>query len=341
MFRQPLKQSISESNKIVKSKNCSISDITATADLYDQHYTNLYERYYQIFKKNGNKDWYNRSCRVEDCGSYYEFALFQVGGLKLRKANFCGDRLCLMCNWRRSLKTYPKIARIIDYLTSQSEKKYRFLFLTLTIRNCEPSELHQTINDIFYSFDKFKKNKRIKKILRGYFRTLEITYNPDTQTFHPHLHIIFAVDFNYFTHSDKYIKQADYTKIWQSSANLDYEPIIDIRAFKNSDDKGVKEASKYIIKLDNELLKKISDKNLEVLRTAISYRRLMGLGGILRQIAAELKIKIDDDEDINRDYDESDVKDDTLLAILRFFHTRDRAKGYKGFIYMERETVGF
>jgi len=339
MFRQPLEQSISESNKIVKSKN--IDDIKSSIDEYGKHYTELYKRYFEIYERTNNKDWYIRSYKTEQCGSYLEFALFQKNGMKLINANFCKDRLCLMCNWRRSLRTYSKVANILDYLTNQSEKKYRFLFLTLTIRNCEPQELHQTINDIFYSFNKFTKNKRIKKAVKGFFRALEITINNKDNTFHPHLHIIFAVDFNYFTHSDKYIKQSEFTDIWQASANINYKPVVNIKPFKNKDNKGVAEATKYCIKLDEAGLKKISDKNLEILRTAVSFRRLVGLGGIIRQTAALLKIDINDDK-ISEDYlNDDEIKNDTLIAILRFFHTRDKSKGYQGFIVKEIEQVNF
>jgi len=329
MFRQSLQQNITELKKNVKSK----------IDEYGKHYTELYKKYYEIYERTGDEDWYFRSYKTEQCGSYLEFALFERAGLKLINANFCKDRLCLMCNWRRSLRTYSKIARIIDYLSTQSEKKYRFLFLTLTIRNCEPSELYQTINDIFYSFNKFTKNKRIKKAVKGFFRALEITINDKDNTFHPHLHVILAVNDFYFKDTKQYITQSEFTDIWQASANLNYKPIVNIKPFRNN--KGIAEATKYCIKLDEAGLKKMSSENLEILRTAVSFRRLIGLGGIFRTVANELKIDINDDK-ITKDYlNDDEIKNDTLLAILRFFHTRDKSKGYQGFVIKEIEPVGF
>jgi len=331
MFRQLLKQSITELKENVKS----------SIDEYDKHYTELYKRYFEIYERTGDTDWYMRAYKTEQCGSYLEFALFQKTGMKLINANFCKDRLCLMCNWRRSLRTYSKVARIIDYLSQSSEKKYRFLFLTLTIRNCEPSELHQTINDIFYSFDKFLKNKRIKRMNKGFFRALEITINEKDRTFHPHLHCILAVNNSYFKDTKQYITQADFTNIWQASANLNYKPIVNIKPFRNNDNKGIAEATKYCIKLDEAGLKKITLENLELLRNGIANRRLVGLGGIIRQTAALLKIDINDDK-VSEDYlNEEDIKNDTLLAILRFFHSRDKTKGYQGFIVKEIEQVNF
>jgi len=338
MFKELDKNSISKSDTFVKS--FSINDIKKVFDEYDIHYTDLDAKYYELYELTGNEMWYRWAERAGECGSYLGFWLYEHAGLRLKEANFCGDRLCLMCNWRRSLKTYSKVARIMDYLTNQSEKKYRFLFLTLSIRNCRPNELEDTINTYFYAYNKFTKNKRIKRMLKGYFRALEITYNEQDRTFHPHLHVILAVNNSYFDDKNQYIRQAEFTDIWQSAAGIDYEPIVDIRAFKGN--KGIAEASKYSVKMDKELLKKIPLGDFKSLKLSILYRRFVGLGGILRQTAALLKIKIDDDSDISFD-DLDDIKDDTLLAILRFIHSSNKSQGYKGFILLKNdmERIGF
>ena len=38
----------------------------------------------------------------------------------------------------------------------------------------------------------------------GYIRAMEVTYNQEKDTYHPHIHCIFAVKAQYFTHG--YIK---------------------------------------------------------------------------------------------------------------------------------------
>lgn len=53
---------------------------------------------------------YRRADRVAQCGSEIEFGILQDGSKKLVKANFCRDRLCPMCNWRRSLKLYSQVS---------------------------------------------------------------------------------------------------------------------------------------------------------------------------------------------------------------------------------------
>ena len=77
-------------------------------------------------------DMENRSRRVLDCGSFLEFKVTEEKA-KLQHANFCRDRLCPMCNWRRSLKIFAQVSKVMDALQAEG---YQFLFLTLTVRNC-------------------------------------------------------------------------------------------------------------------------------------------------------------------------------------------------------------
>ena len=68
--------------------------------------------------------------QVSDCGSYLEFhheldddgCINEVG--LLHRANFCKDRLCPLCSWRRSLKMFGQISDISDHL----HEDYLFLF---------------------------------------------------------------------------------------------------------------------------------------------------------------------------------------------------------------------
>ena len=265
---------------------------------------------------------------VENCSTYLEFYRFEKAGLKLKSANFCKDRLCAMCNWRRSLRTFAKISRIIQS-ESFTGAGYKNLFLTLTVENCGINELHESLKKLLYSFEKFLKNKRIKKVVKGYFRALEITYNAKTRTFHPHLHLILAVPKSYFT--TYYISQADFTAIWQKSLAVNYTPIVDIRKFTGN--KGIAEASKYCIKADNKFLNSIGADALFVLRSELMNLRLLGLGGIFRKIAAELKVQIDDNIVDGDDLPNNDI----LIEILKFRWV----VGLKNYEIFETEKVGF
>ena len=87
-------------------------------------------------------DMCRRAERVSTCGSVLEFGIYPDKA-RLQFANFCKDRLCPMCNWRRSLKLYGQVSAVMDVLEEQG---YQFLFLTLTIKNCSASDLPKTID---------------------------------------------------------------------------------------------------------------------------------------------------------------------------------------------------
>src|SRR5690625_5336380 len=59
------------------------------------------------------------------------------------------------------------------------------------------------------------QRKEIKTIVKGYVRKLEITYNEKRDDYHPHFHVLLAVDKNYFNNSWSYIKRDRWLKLWQ------------------------------------------------------------------------------------------------------------------------------
>ena len=79
-------------------------------------------------------------------------------------------------------------------------------------------------------------------------KAIEVTYNSDEDTYHPHLHCIFALKASYFTRG--YIKQADWQKIWGECCKLDYEPLVNIKTIKGGTAKAVAEVAKYPVKMD-------------------------------------------------------------------------------------------
>ncbi len=320
---QTLKNSIQELKEPVKEKKDTVGEFKERKLMTAK----LIPRYVDIGQYYRDDRFVNWAYNIENCGSYLEFYNWQTAGLKVKTANFCKDRLCPLCNWRRSLRMFAKLSKIIQSETYQ-RTGYKNLFLTLTIENCSVDELHTAIKHIFYSFDKFLKNKAIKNAVKGYFRALEITYNPVSQTFHPHLHVILAVPGSYF--KIYYLSQAKFTYYWQKALAVEYTPIVDIRKFKDS--KGIAEASKYVIKSDEKFLKSIDNEALRILRLELQNVRLVGFGGIFRNIAKELKLTVNDD------IVENEIPtDDILLEVLILKWNI----GFKNYEIFSREKVGF
>lgn len=176
-----------------------------------------------------------------DC-SDSEFAGF--GDFDLQEAHFCRERLCPMCQARKSKKAFNQIATITQYLAKQG---MRFLFLTLTVRNCSGSDLRPTILKMQKAFHRFVNYTRFKGAVKGFFRSLEVTRNnnkrsPFYGTYHPHFHILLAVDADYFT-SSKYIDNRTYYAL---DSNLEGNK--EKQHFSKRTDKFVKDKNgKYIV----------------------------------------------------------------------------------------------
>jgi hypothetical protein len=294
----------------------------------------LSESYLEIAKKYNDSDYQNRAFKVLHCCDDIEVAIFSNNKQKITSMHSCQDRLHLTCNWRRSLKTFAKLSQVLNS-EQFINKKYRFIFLTLTLRAVKPVDLKQGINHIFYSFKKFLLNKRIKAMNKGFFRGLEITFNDTDKTFHHHIHCVFVVDKSYFTNSKIYLKQSDYSDIWQKSADIDYTPIIDIRTVKNSG--GLAEISKYSVSADEKLLLSLDIDELKILRDNLTDRRLIGMGGVVRAVARLLKVNLTDDNKLTDNINGSDIKDE----ILRFLIGLKWSIGLGKYKIEKKETVDF
>lgn len=281
----------------------------------------------QSYKRLG---YHSKAERVCQCGSQLKFNVCPQGHEKrLAWANFCRVRLCSMCGWRKSLVNAHQV-RLVAHEANQRHK-LRWLFLTLTVKNPKGSELEPTLKHMSDSFrDRFIKRKEFSKNVVGYFRVLEITRNHKRKDYHPHYHILLAVKPSYF--GKDYLKKDDWARLWKECLRVDYEPIVDIRVVKNKrniekekevlSSKGigisengyvelahnaelpnsaVAEVAKYSVKSSDFIRKnnpKLTDEIVKDLDKALAYKRLLGYGGLLKDIWKELKAegKVEDVE---------------------------------------------
>lgn len=199
----------------------------------------------------------SRLLALDQCANHLIFGQYADGSTKLAEAHFCGLRMCPQCNWRRSLKLFAQVSAITDAIL-HDKPSVRFLFATLTIKNVDGRVIKETIDKMNQGFQALVQPKRqykaaagLQKSLLGYMRATEITYNSQTNMFHPHLHIIFEVDEKYFSSRARYISQAKWRQMWQSVMHLDYEPMVNVKAIKTagkSNPKAVAEVAKYPVK---------------------------------------------------------------------------------------------
>lgn len=277
--------------------------------------------------------------RVRECGTFLEYKKYKDGRMRLNKANFCKVRLCPMCSWRRSLKIYGQVSKVMNY--AEDNKDYDYIFLTLTVKNCTGDELKDTIDLLMNGFNSMTKRKMYKNSIKGHFRALEITHNLINDTYHPHFHCILAVNKSYFNSRD-YISQREWTSLWKDVLKVDYTPIVDVRRFKDRKGKGISksiaEVAKYTVKDKDyivrdelgEVIEKLTDDAVLILDHALANRRLIAYGGELKEIHKLLDMDDCEDGDlVNTDNEE--LREDLEYVIERYSWNI----GYKQYLRVE------
>lgn len=275
------------------------------------------------YKRIGSNKYY----RVLDCSTFLEFRLTVSSDLKLTNANFCKVRLCPMCSWRRSLKIFGQVSRVMDYV--EENYNYRYIFLTLTVKNCYGEDLRDTLDLMTKSFNKLSERKAFKQAVKGYFRSLEITYNKKDNTYHPHFHMILAVNKNYFTDDRVYLSQEKWTNLWQSVLQVDYIPIVHVKKIKEDDNEGfgkaVSETAKYTVKSEDFLIRddkgniqeNLTDEVVQTLDYALHRKRLTSFGFKFKEIHKKLNLDDAEDGDLTNT-DNEDLREDLTNIILRY-----------------------
>ncbi|MEK5299323.1 protein rep, partial [Bacillus sp. FSL R5-0659] len=261
----------------------------------------------------------------------------ETGRLRLYQAYFCKVRLCPMCAWRRSLK----IAYHNKLIVEEANRQYKpaWIFLTLTVRNVEGDALKQTISDMMKGFNRLMKYKKVDSAVRGYFRALEITKNHEENTYHPHFHVLIPVRTGYF--GKNYINQKEWTSLWKRAMKLDYTPIVHVQRVKGKkgidaeaiekevreameEQKAILEISKYPVK-DTDVIRgnEVTEENLDTvyyLDDALSARRLIGYGGILKDIHKELNLTDAEDGDLIRIEEDDDEVANETFEVMAHWH---------------------
>jgi len=211
-------------------------------------------------------------------------------GYELVSAYFCKRRLCPCCSWRRARKIF---ANVYSVITDKEFSGKEFIFITLTVRNVPGDSLSSAIDHLWQGFRKLTQtpSSPFRKSFAGTFRAVEITYNPDSKDYHPHLHIMAAVEPGYFRKDNPdYISHERLLNLWQKVCGLDYRPNVHIKKIKGNED-SVAEAAKYVVKpgpLTDPVV-------VETLHRALHGRRLIGYTGLFKTVKAKLNLPDEDD----------------------------------------------
>lgn len=202
----------------------------------------------------------------------------------------------------------------------------RFLFLTLTVKNVYDGQaLNDVLREMTKAFNRLIKYKAVSKNLVGFMRATEVTVNDKDNSFHPHFHILLMVKSTYFKDSNNYLSQDDWTGYWKKAMQIDYTPIVNIKAVKGKskekdDVKGaVLETSKYPVK-DSDYLTNDVERDKFVtdnLETGLHRKRQIGYGLLFKEIRKKLQLDDVEDGDLqNIGADEEDETSETAQMIF-------------------------
>jgi plasmid rolling circle replication initiator protein Rep len=218
-----------------------------------------------------------KALEVEQCANH--IGITEINNVAhIVKADFCRNRICNICAWRRQSKFVAQMFPVLEKLGS----KYEYLFATLTIKNVKYEDLSHAIDIILQGYDRLLKRRKIKRAWVGKIRGLEVTYNAKTKTFHPHIHIFIAVKKDYFTNADLYISQNEFTEYWQECIRADYKPICNVEKVTDAQG-GAVETLKYSFKSSTD------STALKGYFYTLKNRRLVSFSGVFADMRKLLK----------------------------------------------------
>lgn len=272
---------------------------------------------------------------ISVCGGIARFAVSDKDHTKgvLVNGSFCRQRICPLCQRRRSLRLYSNVMQILQPI----KNNYSFLHLSLTVPNCEVSDISDTITNINNaSKELFKK---LKHIFKGVIRSLEVTYNFETETMHPHLHCLILVNKSYFT-SRNYIKYEDLKKMWGEITN-NKNPQIYIRKCTELEN-CVKEVVKYASKPIDFLYQLTEQQALDCYSSvayALKNRRLIQCFGVCAELSKKFHLNLDDDIEQPTEYE---IKHSYLFNenVMEFFPAPFIDREYEEQEYKKQITKG-
>lgn len=278
--------------------------------------------------------------RMADCSGLLSFAWVNntetaETRLKLKRASFCRVRHCPVCQWRRSLmwqaRFYQALPEVID-----KHPKARFIFLTLTVRNCEITDLRETLKNMNAAWNRLRLRKEFKTVT-GWLRSTEVTRGKDDSA-HPHFHALLMVRPSYFAAG--YVTHAQWAETWRDCLRADYLPNVDVRTVKKRKPKdgqidafenhtvaeelnaAVSETLKYAVKPD-DMIEGSSHWFLELTRQTHKLR-FIATGGALKDV---LKLDDETNQDLVVESEISDPQDEETARLA--FSWREGEKRYK------------
>ena len=146
---------------------------------------------------------------------------------------------------------------------------------------------------------------------------MEVTHNVNRKsasfdTYHPHFHLLLAVQPSYFTDSKNYIKHEEWREMWRRALGVDELYMVNVKRVKGNTITAIAEVAKYAVKAQDYILDDydLSVETVRILDAALDHRRFVGFGGMFRELHRKLNLSAPEDGDlVNVDESESDEEE--------------------------------
>lgn len=225
--------------------------------------------------------------RLKECGNFIKFQSSEdKTKFILAGGNFCNNRFCPFCSWLKAKRTAFELLELIKVV--EYTEKLAFIFITLTVPNVSREKLREEIECFNKSFKRLFETKEFKAFNKGFIRKLEITYNEERNDYHPHFHLVVAVNKSYFKSRD-YMSKRRLLELWQRATRNPAITQVDIKPCRMDTVKQIMELATYSAKQgDLYSSKEVFDGFYE----GLFRKKLLVYNGIFK----EYKKKIDTGE---------------------------------------------
>lgn len=189
---------------------------------------------------------------------------------------------------------------IISTINGSNKDISDWSLITLTCKNCEGNQISDTLTRMAKAWNLTKQQRNIKPHIVGWARSVEITYNEDLKTFHPHYHCLIA--WRNGNSGNLLINK------WLSACNK-YGLIASIKAQDASPVRYFKNENNEAVQVDKDLPKEFTKAILETFKYSIKTsdletmplkafkslveqyggKRLIAYGGIIKDVARAQK----------------------------------------------------
>jgi len=249
-----------------------------------------------------------------DCGSFNLFvSTLDKEKKKMVGGNHCKNRFCPICAWRKARKDAMALSVVMDAMHEEHDVKY--LFLTLTTPNVRADEVKSEIINMNNAFQKLFKRRKVDRIIQGYARKLEMTYdgnplittplfdkkqsyyerlglkvgdeNPTYDTYNPHFHVVLAVKKSYFNNSKNYIKRDEWLEMWREVTGDYTITQVHIERIKEKQTgNAVAEIAKYSAK-SNDM--GVSSEVFEIFYNSLKGKQVIAYSGLFKDYMLKYK----------------------------------------------------